>query len=531
MADSPATPDGLTDEQLVNSIVGMTKAGADAHKTRVAKSYDPAYETYRAKPSKAPRLPGWRSQVRVPYAQQNIDTAMVNIVAGVPRCVVQPLHPKDVVAAKVMQAAMDFYVQADHLVEKQPLVAQQGLVMGATVAKNTWGYDEATVTRRVWIPDANGELHQTVNRQEHTVILDRPCFEPWSVYDCYWDPNGRDVDTCKYVVLDSWLGKDDLEKRRFNPETGRGWRNIDQLYETAAKKRSDSYQDQLLGQLNRHKGQFKVSEVWTDDAVFTIGNDHVLLEAKANPYWHGKKPIVIAQTRPDLFELQGIPEVDLLRDIQDALHTLQNMTIDSVHLSVMRGVTYREGSVVDPNTLVIRPQFKWGVQDHDDVRPFEIPPVNSDVFQERERLQSDMQTVTGITQYLSGTDSAGVDQNTATAVTAFQTAGGALMRFKANLIHFKIFQRTFEQWGSNIQQFQTRDMALEISGDDGVPSWAEVAPHHFAGEFHFKLSGSEENLSRQNSPTRRRCWPRRPRRCRRRSRAPRRSLARSRCSS
>jgi hypothetical protein len=41
----------------------------------------------------------------------------------------------------------------------------------------------------------------------------------------------------------------------------------------------------------------------------------VLLRRQPNPYWHGKKPIVIAQTRPDLFEMVGVSETELVDDI------------------------------------------------------------------------------------------------------------------------------------------------------------------------------------------------------------------------
>jgi hypothetical protein len=493
---------GMTDEQTVDLILSMTKKGRDAHRSRTQTIYDPAYETYRAQPRKKPALPGWRSQVRVPYAQSSLDTALVNIVSGAPKCVVTPRHPDDVDASRAMQAAMDYYVAEDHLVERQPLFAQQGLVMGVTVAKVYWAYAETTIRKRVWLPDENGELRQTrVETVENAAVKDAPCFEPWSVYDCYWDPNGRDVDTCSYVALESWMSKDEIEKHRFNPDTRVGWRNLDEFLETApSKRRADSYQDVYLGQLNRRKGQFKVTEILTDEATFTIGNDKVLLEAKPNPYWHGKKCVVIAQTRPDLFEMQGIPEVDMLRDIQDALHTLQNMTIDSIHLSVMRFATYRVGSVVDPNMIVIRPQGKIPVDNHDDVQFPVVPPVTNDVFTERERLLADMERVTGVSAYLSGADSNSVDQTTATGVTTLQNAANALMRFKAGQLHYKGFQRMFEMWGSMIQQYQTRDLWAEIADPKtGEAAWAKISPHDVAGDFHYRLVGSEENLSRQTA--------------------------------
>ncbi len=324
----------------------------------------------------------------MPYAQQVIDTALVNIVSGTPRCLVHPRHPEDEAAAKAMQQLLDYFTGEDHLAEKQALFAQQGLVFGVTVAKNHWLYTEGEKTVRTPVVDPLTNQQTLRVSAEKIVTRDGPCFEPWSVYDCWWDPNARDVDSAQYIVLRSWKTRAELEGHAYDEEAGLGlYRNLDELFELgASKQRPETSQESYLGNSqNKRKGAYEILEIWTDDRLTVVGNRQVLLRDIPNPYWHGRKPIVIAQTRPDLFEMQGIPETDLVQDIQAAMHTLQNMTIDSLHLTVMRGVTYREGSVVDPNMLNLRPLFKWAVSDHDDVRPFEVQQLGSDVFNERAR--------------------------------------------------------------------------------------------------------------------------------------------------
>jgi hypothetical protein len=247
------------------------------------------------------------------------------------------------------------------------------------------------------------------------------------------------------------------------------------------------------------RDMFEILEVWTDETVTVIGSRKVLLRNDPNPYWHGRKPIVIAQTRPDLFEMQGIPETELVDHLQQAQWTLQNMTIDNLHLTTMRGITYREGGVADPNALQLRPRFKWPVVDHSDIQPFEIPPISSDVYQERSRLLSDMQLVTGINPYISGADLATIDQNTATGVTALQEVASRLLRFKASMLQYKGYQRTFEMWGDMIQQFMDKNVAVRVTGQAGQPVWLDVSPRDVAGHFGYVLEGSEESLSRQQA--------------------------------
>jgi hypothetical protein len=493
---------GLSNDDMVQFVLKLTRPGEREYESRV-KKYNHSYDVYRASEKKPRSLDAWQSQLRVPYGRQTIDTELVNIVSGFPRCLIQPRHPADEVAAKAMQMVMDYEITADHFVEAQPVFVQQGLVFGTTIAKNHWLYE----TSSGYVKDYSHGIPNVVNQT--TVIRDGPTFEPWNIYDAWWDPNGRDVDSCQYVVLRSWLTKDQLMENRCDVagaherfECNGLYHNIPQLLESGpgpqGKAPTNTAQASFLGgQRDRYKGLYEVLEVWTDDSVVVMGARKVLLRNDPNPYWHGKKPIVIAQPAPDLFEMSGISETELIDHLQNGMWTLQNMVIDNLHLTVMRGITYREGGVTDPNSLQLKPRFKWPVVDHDDIRPFEVPQITTDVYTERQRMLSDMQLVTGINPYVSGADMQNVDQNTATGITALQEVASRLLRFKAAQIQYKGYQRTFEMWGAMIQQFMDKPLWVQITGDDGLQSWHQVTPQEVAGSFQYKLSGTEESLSRQ----------------------------------
>jgi hypothetical protein len=506
----------LPDERLVDLVLRLTKPGEDAHRTR-RRRYDHSYEVYRASERRPRSLEPWQSKLRTPYAMQVLDTALVNIQTGAPRVQVRPRHPDVELNAKAMQVVMDYYVGEDHLVEKQPWFAQQGLIYGVTVAKNHWLFRSHSRNTRSWIDDQGNATVRPQVRQVETVVRDGPTMEVWNIYDAWWDPQARDVDNAAYIVLRSWFSKEQLLRDACTTEGNHErtdcngiYHNIPELLKTGPTVRQDvSAQERFLTMTGPERGApitqqsqlelFEVMECWTDDVVSVIGNRKVLMRNDPNPYWHGNKPIVIAQTRPDLFEMQGIPETELVDHLQQAQWTLQNMTIDNLHLTTMRGITYREGGVADPNALQLRPRFKWPVVDHDDIRPFEIPPISSDVYQERSRLLSDMQLVTGINPYISGADLATIDQNTATGVTALQEVASRLLRFKASMLQYKGYQRTFEMWGDMIQQFMDKDVSVQVTGMDGQPLWLNVSPRDVAGHFNYILEGSEESLSRQQA--------------------------------
>ena len=463
--------------------------------------YDHAYNVYRASAHPIRGVENWQSKLRVPYGMQVIDTALVNIVSGQPRIMVKARHSQGEMGAKAMQLALDYYVGEDHLVEKEPQFVQQALICGVTVAKNHWLYKEAMRPIREFAhnPLDPTTPYETVTQQP-MVVRDGPSFEPWDVYHSYWEPGARDADAASYIVLQSYVSKEDLLALRFNPDTGQGiYHNVDQLIASgSAPQPKESAQWRALNlQGNRYKDKFLIEEIWSDDQLVVMGNKQVLLRAQPNPYWHGKKPVVIAQTRPDLFEMVGVAETELVDHLQQALHTVQNMRFDNLHLTVMRGITYREGGVTDPNLLELRPRFKWPVTDHDDIRPFEVQPLPPEAYGEENALLSRMQLVTGINPYISGSDLQSVDQNTATGVTALQEVASRLLRFKASQIQYKGYQRSFEMWGDMIQQFLDRPLEVKIVGPGQGAEWLKVSPADVAGHFDYAISGSEESLSRQ----------------------------------
>lgn len=492
-------------DPLVQQTLKRLEPGRKEALTRNAR-FDRAYDTYRATQPRTYATENWQSKLRVPYARQVIDTAMVNIVSGEPRIKVTPRHPEDELRAKAMQVLLDYYVREDHLVEKQPAFTQQGLVYGITAAKVHWIYDKQQRPGRNVGPD--GLVGGYGDLQEE-VVRDGPTFEPWDVYRMFWTPGARDVDDADYVVLQTYIGKDDLLKNECKagklghqgPCNGL-YHNVDELLTAGAAAPPDQTAQLRANRLaaneqSRYRDKFLIEEIWSDEGLIVLGNKQIMLRRQPNPYWHGRKPIVIAQSMPDLFELLGIPETEAVDHLQQAMWTLQNMVIDNAHLTTMRGITYREGGVTDPNALQLRPRFKWPVSDHDDIRPFEIPPIASDVFTERQRLLADLQLVTGINPYVSGSDLNTVDQNTATGVTALQEVASRLLRFKAAQIHYKGYQRAFEMWGDMSQQFLSQPVWVRIVGQGNQAAWAQVGPNDVVGHFDYILEGSEESLSRQ----------------------------------
>ena len=485
-------PDATT---VVASVLNETLAGWQEHQNRVNR-FNRAYQIWRGNSTST--LPqnrkAWDARMRIKYGMQVVDQAMVNVVQGTPKPVCTPRRPDSEHAAKAMEQILGYYADLDHLAETEPVIVQQALVYGVSPAKNVWRYTEKDVIRG-YNPDTNRWEPGTVR----IVQDDRPSLIPWDVYDCWWEPLAPDPDRAQYVVLREYPTRDELEQRRYNPDSKVGMlRNLDLLYALgAATPPNPSAQNQLLGYpagtQALYRGRYEIWEIWRDDRLTIVGNRQILLYDGPKPYWMPGKPVVIGNSRPDFLRIEGISETELVDDVQQALWTHENLVMENLKMTVMRGATVRE-TVPDMNQLVLRPNYLWPVTDHDDVQFQNPPPLPPEAYGQRNTLLSAMQYVTGITQYASGGQglNQGVDL-TATTSSIQSNAATKLLEFKARLIALRVYQRSFEQWKELSQQFLTRPQAVRI----GVDGWAEYGPQDIYGDYDVRVQAGEESLNRQ----------------------------------
>ena len=484
-----ATDPNLEGVTLAEQVRNFTKPGLDEHEDRI-QFYDRAYDIYRASGPQPAGVEPWQSKSRIKYAMYNIDTALVNIVGGAPRARILPRTPDAAERAKAFQSVLDYYTDKANLGTMQPTLTQQALIYGVTGGKTSWRYEERNQMKRTFYENPLGGDHLQHVGEENVCIYDGPWFEPWNVYDLWWDPFARDVDTAAYVILRSYPSKHDLKANSHL------YNNLDKLFQSGdAVDRAQSAQDKRQMAQRKMRGRFEIWEIWTDDRLIVLGNREVVIRDEPNPHWHGRKPVVIANARPDLFKIQGISEVELIDHIQEALWTLQRLRVDNLKMTVMRGLTFREGGVPDPNMLILRPRFRWPVSDHDDIEFQAPPPLPPEAYQEESSLINQMETVTGISPYVSGNVPTSVSHTTATSVSLLQGAATRLLQFKAMMLNNSIWQRVFDHWTSDVQQFMTEPLWARVPHGNGY-AFQRVEPWQVAGDYDLKVIGADETASK-----------------------------------
>lgn len=486
--------------QVVSQVLAETLPGLQEHAQRMRR-FDRAYNIWRGLSQTTSQTRNMQnpSRMRVKYGMQVIDQEMVNVVQGAPKALCTPRNPNHEGAAKAMEQILAYYGDLDHLAEHEPLIVQQALVYGVSPAKTAWLYRENTMPRG-WDPVARRWNPGMVS----VVADDRPTMIPWDAYDCWWEPLARDPDNAAYIVFREWPSKDELEQRRKNPDSGMGMlENLDLLYQSGADKTIEpTAQNQLLGFPGNgiHKGRYELWEIWRDNRLTIIGNRTVKLYDGPKPYWMPGKPGVIGNSRPDFLRIEGVSETDLVDDLQQGLWTHENMVMDNMKMTVMRGATVRE-TVPDINQLVLKANYLWPVTDHDDVRFQDPPPLPPEAYRQRDTLLGAMQYVTGVTPYTTGAGQTQGAGDTATGISVFNNAASKLLEFKARMIALKVYQRAYEQWKDLTQQFLTQPQWVKITGAPPGEEWVQYGPQDIYGDYDVRVEAGEESLNRAQKRT------------------------------
>jgi hypothetical protein len=492
MAEGPPVDDRVT------WVLELTKPGWDEHAQRVRR-YDLAYEVYRAsRVSQRLQIP-YAGKLRIPYAMFILDTALVNMVQDVPRAKVEPRAPGHEEHAQALQKLLDYYADRDQIRRKHARIVQSALIYGVGACKARWAFEQRPQVVR---GEEGLEMRQVT-------VRDQPTVEPWDVYDIWWDPTAASVDEARWVALRSWLTAEEIMRLACSVEGEHSREECDGILHNAARlvelgpygsTRPRTAQERILGkeQIARLR-LYQLVEYWFDDRLLVVGNDQILLRDSENPHWHGRKPIAIASTRPDLHEIAGIPETELVDHLQQALWAVHNLRFENLLLTVQRMFTLRQSSPIDPKMIKLGPRAVIPVLDHDDLQPVPTQPLPAEAYNEESELLQRMQLVTGITPFVSGAAPLpGVsDQTTATGVSLLTDVASRLLRFKAEQIAYDVWKPVFEMWAADVQQFLTQEQWVRITGEDGRATFTLISPEQVRGEFDVNVDASSVTVSRQ----------------------------------
>lgn len=473
---------------------------------------DKRYRAYRGVLERRSDAASWTNKQHPAYVLQIIETMIASSLDPSPTWKVKSrpkLAPIEQIlaeqeGAKAMELLLSQQQDIDHFPEKQRPFAMQGFIAGLTVGKDYWRFSEANRKRlhSVDVPVEGAEYLSVPQIQEvqgTEILHDNPTFEVVDVRDWIWHEAAPSLEKAMRITHRVWYSMDELRQL----EAAGVYANVDQLSDTQDFSGLLANREQELFRTNRTKNLVEVLEHWFYDKgeiwVVTVGNRKVCLtpggKAKPNPFWHGGYPFVATSSMPDLFRIPGISEVEVVQELQEMLWTLMNQRLDNLQL-LNNAIAIIRSDVDDPDAYIFAPGERWLVDDINQVKFLETPPITAELALTAESgIKSDLQNISGGMPMLSGQDQQ-LDNNTATAASIFTTL--AQRRLAAKKQNYTwAYNRVGEQWIALNQQFIREPRAIEIVGPEGGPLIKRLDPMQIQGRYHIKAEMMDESLMRQ----------------------------------
>jgi len=261
--------------------------------------------------------------------------------------------------------------------------------------------------------------------------------------------------------------------------------------------------------LQEHSVSNELIEVWEHHTWMEIKGEQrrvsypihpasntLLRDIRETGFEHGWAPFVQIKFEINdnrFYSSRGVPEK--IDDIDVEVTTAHRSKLNQMDM-LAPTFTYRMGSQINPDNFHFIPGEMYGVLNHDDIQPLEVP--DRTLLQEREENI----LLTWNERYLGGFETLANQQNisearTATEVNALQRSASEILSYRAQLVQlgmkqvYQMFWSLWNQWGP-------QHVFIQITGDE----YKKVTKEEIRGSFDIVPSGTIDNLDPQQEAQR-----------------------------
>lgn len=444
----------------------------------------------------------------IPWAFTVIETNVPRILSRTPRYRALPVKLGE--AEEAARRPMERLYERDsanmRLERKLQEVVRSGLRYGLGVQKQFWEKKHRDGKRIV--PKVLGLGRKVEDTQ--VCVYEGPQVEPVDIFDFFWDPAARDLETASYVIHRVWLSMEQVEQRvnegRKRRVEGKedGWFDLDLekvkgLASSEGRGSAWGGRYQAAGltgyQTSGGEEEFEVWEYHDREQVITILGRQLLVAEADNPFLHGDLPFDIYRPTIVEHEFCGIGEVEPIAHLQWELNEMRGQRRDAASLALNRGYFYQAGSL-DPTQVrtgvgAFTPVFQ---SPSDVIMPMPFTDVPQSGYEEENSIKADIELATAISEAVIGTGA----EETATGTQLVQQAAGHRIRQKAKNLHIDLLRPEAKRRKALYEQHyvgedQTQYVRVEDPTTATGFAYLEVTPEMIGAELEIEpVDGSTE---------------------------------------
>lgn len=461
-----------------------------------------------------------RSKISVPVVFQIIESALPKIVNAIfsqdeSFFEVIPFNEDEDVEGEMIHMLLEYQLARANFFVKFLDFSKQLLLYGTSYFKVYWK------TKRDWVWDRKpvrknknilgfllGEKIEWEDTKEYKIVERRPEVDFIDILDVFPDPEARVNHSDEPdVFIRSWSDTTTLK------EMGKGpfpvYANTDRedikgdkdSFAESRSLRSSARGEGSKGNIRTGKS-VELLEFWgrydvdgdgiREHALITIANRKVIVQAKPNPFYHQKSPLVRTVLFPVPGEWFGIGLVEPIMSLKHELDTLRRQRLDNVNQVLNAMWKVNTMADVDTETLFSAPNNIVLTDDMSAVEKLDGQDVTGSAYTEAQVVQSDIENTT-TPRSVQGTPESG---------RLGRTARGAQLIIGQALEKFGLSNKLIEEMGVkkvlslfhqlNLQMIDSEDI-LRNPGLYGH-LFDEVTPEDIRADVQFKMIGVSEMI-------------------------------------
>jgi hypothetical protein len=322
-------------------------------------------------------------------------------------------------------------------------------------------------------------------------------------FDFWRDSRGRsiDIDQDRFNFYREWLTEDEIEEQLdIMSDAGCDVFPIDfhslrdmggSVQEGRWERQSDvgHYSEQTQGPWTEdesHKGYLYEALNYVEDGVKGMLINRLKLAAYGpSPFWHHKKPFVVAQFDPLPGEVNAICGMQVIEHLSRELDTTRNQRIDNASFVLNKMWRVSPGGVQDETELYSRP---YGIIHAEEgaIDEIKFGDISKSAYTEEATIKSDMDGALGT---LTSMPAAGRSGKTATEQAQQTNANSIRNDVKIMLFNAMGIKRLAFLLEQNNQQFFSGTKMAKRYGVDGPQAWLKVQPADVCG-YNYEFRGT-----------------------------------------
>jgi hypothetical protein len=504
MADKYIPVLSQKEEKAKTLVMDRYRTYLNYRKTNYDKKWIDYTRQYRSKIENEAEYP-YMARLFIPYSFTSVETTIPRLMGAIfssdPVIAVKPRIQDDVENAKTMEQLVNYQIEQMNLFNTSISLFKDACILGTFISKVDWK-KESRQKKRIALEEVYenyDEMGNPVGQPINQPILNdkgKPITEKYDVniyddnyiyrVDPFWfliDPKADPTDPIDSAEAVIFIKETTIPKLRQMEKDGI-YKNISEVEKvkgivefTEGNERFNVVDKTAPTRLNdKHTQRVTLYEYWEDDRVIVLAEEKVIIRDEPNPYWHCKKPFLMARICPVQNEIYGIGLMEMVESLQHELNDTRNQRMDNIKFCLNKmWIIARNADVTLP--IISEPGGIIISNDVDGVKDVTTGDVTQSSFVNARDIAEDIQRAHGIHDPALGKPTA---RETATGVLSLQEAANARFQMMIMIACRNFFNKAAEMMIDNNQQFITGEKVFRLTGgkDITIKDINEVVGHY-----------------------------------------------------